>query len=92
MKGSIYRFIDDTLQDMRNTYPFSVCSMHLETSAFKKEWCLKEIEAYYEQMYGAVIFCKCYEHTLTGTEYEALLDRIYDARCEELHRVMEAYN
>ena len=92
MKNSIYRFIDDMLQDMKNTYVFSVSSMHAETSAFKKEWCLKEIENYSEQMYGAVLFCKCYEHTITDIEYDALLDRIYDARSEEMHRVLKEYN
>ena len=91
MQNSIYRFIDDMIGDMRSTYDFSVSSMHDETSEFRREWCVREIEECYERMFGAVLFCKCYDHTITEIEYDALLDRIWDVRCEELHRVMERY-
>ena len=83
MQNKIYSFIDCVIEDMFKTVEFS------KQVYAGKEWAISEINDEYERGFGALLFSKCYEHSITELEYDALMDRLYDSREEALKQLGE---
>ena len=85
MQNKIYAFIKDVIDDMDKTVDFAL------DRRTGRAWCVSELNSQYEKGFGALLFSKCYEHSITEFEYDALLDRIHDARENNLQRLAEEY-
>ena len=85
MQNKIYSFINDMIGDMDKTVDFAI------DRRTGKEWCANELNSEYQKGFGALLFSKCYEHSITELEYDALLDRIYDAKESALERLVKEY-
>ena len=85
MQNSIYRFIDDLIGDMDNTVRYSI------QERTGRAWCIAELDDEYQKGFGALLFCKCYEHSITDYEYENLLDKLFNAQQDALQRLAKEY-
>lgn len=85
MQNKIYSFINDMIDDMDKTVDFAID----RRTGIK--WCTNELDSDYQKGFGALLFSKCYDHSITDYEYDALLDRIYDARESALERLAREY-
>ena len=83
MQNKIYSFINDMIDYMDKTVDFAI------DRRTGKEWCANELYDEYQKGFGALLFSKCYEHSITELEYDALLDRIHDARESALKKIGE---
>ena len=85
MQNEIYAFINNIIYDMDKTVDFAL------DRRTGREWCISELNNEYKEGFGALLFSKCYAHSITEFEYDALLDRINDARESALQRLAEEY-
>lgn len=83
MQNKIYSFIDAVIGDMFKTVEFA------KQVYAGEEWATMEINGEYERGFGALLFSKCYEHSITELEYDALMDRLYDSKEEALKQLGE---
>ena len=85
MQNKIYSFINDIIDDMDKTVDFALKQRTGRT------WCVNELNSEYQKGFGALLFSKCYAHSITEFEYDALLDRIHDARESAFQRLAGEY-
>lgn len=85
MQNKIYSFINDMIDDMNKTVDFAL------EQRTGRTWCVNELDSEYQKGFGALLFSKCYEHSITELEYDALLDRIYDAKDSAMQRLAREY-
>ena len=85
MQNKIYAFINDLIDDMDSTVRYSI------QERTGRAWCIAELDDEYQKGFGTLLFCKCYEHSITDYEYENLLDKLFSAEQDALQKVAKLY-